>query len=104
MSFEIKDVVTPYGKAKGLSAEWENGQYCAILTPKGQIGCGIYDLDVMEEFGSVGAIAKGTTKKPLRKPEDLLNAKIVGVTPKASKYGIKIGMTGKEALELLFRK
>ena len=104
MKFEIKDIIMPYGTAKGLSAEWENGQYCAILTPKGQIGCAIYDINVMKEFNMVGAIAKGTPEKPLRTPEDLLDAKIIGVTPKASEYGIKIGMIGREALELLLKK
>ena len=52
----------------------------------------------------VGAIAKGTPEKPLRKPEDLYEAIIVGVTPKALDYGIKEGMSGKEALLLFLKK
>jgi len=104
MIYEVKDIDTPYGKAKGLSAEWENGQYCAILTPKGQIACAIFDLAVMEEFGMVGAIAKGTPENPLKKPEDLYEAIVVGVTPKALDYGIKEGMSGKEALLQLLKK
>ena len=90
MKFETTDINTPYGKAKGLSAEWENGQYCAILTPKGQIACSIFDLKVMNEFDMVGAIAKGTPKNPLKKPEDLYEAEIVGVSRKAKKLGLNI--------------
>jgi len=104
MKYEVKDIDTPYGNAKGLSAEWENGQYCAILTPKGQVACAIFDLAVMEEFGMVGAIAKGTPENPLRKPEDLYEAIVVGVTSKASAYGVKKGMSGREALLLLLKE
>ena len=104
MKYEVTDIDTPYGNAKGLSAEWENGQYCAILTSKGQVACAIFDLTVMEEFGMVGAIAKGTPENPLRKPEDLYEAIVVGVTSKASDYGIKEGMSGKEALHLLLKE
>jgi len=104
MKYEVTDIDTPYGNAKGLSAEWENGQYCAILTPKGQVACAIFDLAVMEEFGMVGAIAKGTPENPLRKPEDLYEAIVVGVTSKASAYGVKKGMSGRNALQLLLKE
>ncbi len=104
MKYEVKDIDTPYGNAKGLSAEWENGQYCAILTPKGQVACAIFDLAVMEEFGMVGAIAKGTPENPLRKPEDLYEAIVVGVTSKASACGVKKGMSGRDALQLLLKE
>ena len=104
MKYEVTDIDTPYGNAKGLSAEWENGQYCAILTPKGQVACAIFDLAVMEEFGMVGAIAKGTPENPLRKPEDLYEAIVVGVTSKASAYGVKKGMSGRDALQLLLKE
>lgn len=104
MKYEVTDIDTPYGKATGLSAEWENGQYCALLTPKGQVACAIFDLTVMEAFGMVGAIAKGTPENPLREPEDLYEAIVVGVTPKASGYGIQEGMSGKEALHLLLKE
>src|SRR5207244_443883 len=82
---------------------WEKGQYCAILTAAGIVGCGIYDLKTPAEFDQAIAIAKGTPACPLTEPEDLFNAKIVGVTPKAAGYGIKVGMTGREAAELMLQ-
>ena len=39
--------------------------------------------------------------KPLVNPEDLFEAKIVEATPQAQGLGIKIGMTGREAVEML---
>ena len=45
------------------------------------------------------AIARGTPENPLCEPEDLLEAKIVGCTPRARELGIEEGNTGREAVE-----
>lgn len=92
-----------HGEAIGMSHRWGNGQYCSILTKSGIVGCGIYDLKTAAEFGQAIAIAKGTPANPLIEPEDLFNAKIVGVTPKAESFGIHVGMTGREAAELMLQ-
>jgi uncharacterized protein YunC (DUF1805 family) len=91
------------GSAIGISNRWERGQYCSILTRAGIVGCGIYDLETAAEFGQAIAIAKGTPAKPLVEPEDLLEARIVGVTPQAQALGIAAGMTGREAVERMLR-
>lgn len=87
------------GVAIGTSQRWRGGQYCSILTEAGIVGCGIYDLKTAAEFGQAIAIAKGTPQKPLVEPDDLLEAKIVGITPKAAEMGIVVGMIGREAVE-----
>ena len=92
-----------HGTAIGLSHRWQAGQYCSILTQAGIVGCGIYDLETPAEFGQAIAIAKGTPEKPLVEPEDLYYAKIVGATPKARSFGIEIGMTGRQAVELMLQ-
>lgn len=91
------------GTAIGTSNRWHQGQYCSILTPAGIVGCGIYDLKVAAEFGQAIAIARGTPAKPLVDPEDLLDAKIVEATPQAEAHGIRAGMTGREAVELMLQ-
>ena len=91
------------GTALGISNRWERGQYCSILTRAGIVGCGIYDLKTPAEFGQAIAIAKGTPANPLVEPEDLFDAKIVGVTPQAEALGIRLGMTGREAVELMLK-
>ena len=89
---------TPEGQAIGASYSWPGGQYCAIHTARGIVGCGIFDVHVAGEFGMAVAIAKGTPANPLREPEDLYQAKIVDVSEPARKLGISPGMTGREAL------
>ena len=89
------------GCAVGISNRWRKGQYCMILTEAGLVGCGIYDVKTAGEFGQAVAIARGTPAKPLVDPEDLFEAKIVDATPHAKELGIQIGMTGREAVEIL---
>src|SRR6266852_4483363 len=89
------------GCAIGISNRWQKGQYCTILTEAGLVGCGIYDVKTAAVFGQAVAIARGTPEKPLVDPEDLFDAKIVDATPQAKAYGIQLGMTGREAVELL---
>ena len=89
------------GCATGISNRWRNGQYCVILTEAGLVGCGIYDVKTAAEFGQAVAIARGTPQQPLVDPEDLFEARIVDATPQAQALGIRPGMTGREAVELL---
>lgn len=91
------------GTAIGTYQLWSGGQYCSILTKAGIVGCAIYDLEVPAEFGQAIAICKGTPEQPLTIPQDLLDAKIVGTTPKAAELGIKVGCTGREAVELMLK-
>lgn len=87
------------GSALGVSNLWQQGQYCTIFTPVGLVGCGIYDIETPAEFGQAIAIAKGTPQQPLVTPHDLLDAKIVDLTPKAKEIGIELGDTGRVAVE-----
>lgn len=89
------------GEAVGSTYQWPGGQYCAIHTSRGLVGCGIYDIRSANEFNLVVAIARGTPQKPLRVPEDLFGAKILEVSQAAEKLGVRPGMTGREAVETL---
>ena len=96
---EQRTIETPFGAVIGASYAWNGGQYCAIHTPRGVVGCGIYDINCADEFSMAFAIAKGTPEHPLRQPEDLFDAKIVAVSRAASELGVSPGMTGLESLE-----
>jgi uncharacterized protein YunC (DUF1805 family) len=87
------------GEAIGSTYQWPGGQYCAIHTSKGLVGCGIYDIRSANEFSLAVAIARGTPAKPLREPEDLFGAKILEVSRAAEALGVAVGMTGREAVE-----
>lgn len=96
---EQRTLQTPHGECIGAAYAWEGGQYCAIHTHRGVVGCGIYDIACANEFGMAFALAKGTPDRPLREPEDLYDARIVALSEAAAAYGIEEGMTGLQALE-----
>lgn len=87
------------GQAIGTTYQWPGGQYCAIHTSRGLVGCGIYDIRAANEFNLAVAIARGTPQKPLREPQDLFQAKILEVSTAAEKLGVLPGMTGLQAVE-----
>jgi len=87
--------------AVGLEVSWTGSQFVMIIAEKGVVACGVIDRDVMERAGAAIAIARGTPEKQLVTVDDLLSAKIQDVTEKAAGYGVKTGMTGREALDIL---
>ena len=91
---------TEAGDVLGCSYRWPGGQYCAIHTDRGIVGCGLYDCAIASNFGMAVAVARGTPEHPLCEPEDLLDATIVDVSGPAAELGIAPGMTGLEALML----
>ncbi len=96
---ELRNIQTSSGTAIGAAYAWDGGQYCAIHTGRGMIGCGIFDIASADNFSMAVAIAKGTPEHPLCEPEDLFQARIVASSKEATKLGISAGMTGLEALE-----
>ncbi len=95
---EHRELDTPFGAAVGAAYAWDGGQYCAIHTHRGVVGCGIYDIECADKFGMAFAIARGTPEHPLREPEDLYEATIVAASTAAAAMGINPGMSGLEAL------
>lgn len=96
-------LTTSAGDALGCSYRWPGGQYCAIHTDRGIVGCGIYDCATAGRFGMAVAIARGTPEHPLCEPEDLLGARIVEISDPARHFGVAVGMTGAEALEKMLQ-
>lgn len=88
-------------KAEGLCVSWDDGQFVMIITDKGIISCGILDIKVADKFGFLATVSRGTPEKPLKTIDDLLSAKILEVSQKAKNFGIEVGMTAKQALEIL---
>jgi uncharacterized protein YunC (DUF1805 family) len=104
LGYSHRVLETPYGPVLGCSYRWPTGQYCAIHTDQGILGCGLYDCNVATKFSMPVAIARGTPEKPLREPEDLLDAKVAEVSEAAKQAGVVPGMTGLEAIACLLRR
>jgi uncharacterized protein YunC (DUF1805 family) len=62
---------------------------------KGSAGCAYLDIDTFERFDEACAII------PAGDFDKMLNAKVSAVTSQAEALGIEVGMSGREALEML---
>jgi uncharacterized protein YunC (DUF1805 family) len=68
-----------------------------IVAEKGFVMCGFLNLDAAEKLGVVAAVVSG-----VKTFEDVLEGEIKGVTSKAEALGVRVGMSGLEALKLMF--
>ena len=94
----IRQVLHASGYSYQRTRTWCRTGYALRKRKSGTVT--VYDLETPAEFGQAIAIAKGTPACPLVEPEDLLDARIVGSTPQAASLGIRLGITGREAVEL----
>lgn len=73
---------------------------CAV-TDRGMVGCGAYDVRALDRHGYPAARVRSSTGGLIATVDDLLRGEVFEVNGAAEKLGIKEGMSGREALELL---
>jgi uncharacterized protein YunC (DUF1805 family) len=72
-----------------------------VVTDIGMIGCGAFDVAALNNFSYPAARVKPSTGSTVTSIEDLLNGIIKDTNESAANIGIKVGMSGREALDLL---
>jgi uncharacterized protein YunC (DUF1805 family) len=72
-----------------------------VVTDVGMVGCGAFDVTALNNFGYPAAKVRPAQGSSIATIDDLLQGIIKEVNPAAEKLGIKAGITGKEALDLL---
>ncbi|WP_319508817.1 DUF1805 domain-containing protein [uncultured Methanolobus sp.] len=93
----VEKIELDNGSALGLSFQMQNAPLLVIRADKGFVMCGYLDMESAGALGDVAVKVKGVSTF-----DDVLQALVIGATQKAINLGIKVGMTGKEALELMF--
>jgi len=72
-----------------------------VVTDVGMVGCGAFDVAALNNFGYPAAKVRPAQGSSIANIEDLLQGIVKEVNPAAEKLGLKVGLTGREALELL---
>ena len=70
----------------------------AVVTDAGMVGCGAFDVAALEKFGYPAARVRPASGPSIDSIPDLLAGIIKDANGPAQKRGVKVGMTGKEAL------
>ncbi|MGB9675940.1 MAG: YunC family protein [Candidatus Bathyarchaeales archaeon] len=68
-----------------------------VVADRGFVMCGFLNVDVAERLGVAAAVVSG-----VRTFEDVLGASVKAVTGGAAALGVRVGMSGAEALKLMF--
>jgi uncharacterized protein YunC (DUF1805 family) len=72
-----------------------------VVTDEGMVGCGAFDVAALDKFGYPAARVKPSRGDSIATIDDLLTGVIKDANAAAVKKGIKVGMSGREALDLL---
>jgi uncharacterized protein YunC (DUF1805 family) len=88
------------GTAIGTMVELPKTRVLSISTGKGYVMCGVLNVPELDRIHPERRIIAARVIG-VREIEHLLHAKVVEATDEAKKLGIKEGMTGKEALEMM---
>ncbi len=72
-----------------------------VVTDVGMVGCGAFDVAALNNFCYPAAKVRPAQGNSIATIDDLLQGIVKEVNPAAEKLGLKVGLTGREALKLL---
>ncbi|VVB64592.1 Uncharacterised protein [uncultured archaeon] len=71
-----------------------------MVTDVRMVGCGAFDVSALNNFDYPAARVKPTRGSSVATIDDLLDGVIKEANEAATRLGIKVGMSGKEGLDL----
>lgn len=93
---ETRDIELKAGSAVGISIPMPNSNLVLAVGVRGFVMCGYLDLATAEKLKDAAAVVTG-----VKTVDELLDGKVKKVTPAAARRGVRVGMTGRQALEKL---
>jgi len=87
--------------AKGFIIPLGPANLVAVRTDMGLVGCGAFDVAALDKFSYPAAKVRPSLGPSIVDTDDILNGIVSEANRSAISRGIKTGMTGREALELL---
>jgi uncharacterized protein YunC (DUF1805 family) len=72
-----------------------------VIARKGLVGCGAIDVAALGKFGYPAARVRPVRSEVITTLEDLVSGVIREANRPAEQLGVQIGISGKEALDLL---
>ncbi len=73
----------------------------SVVTDVGMVGCGAFDVAALNNYGYPAAKIRPSKGRSIATIDDLMAGIIKEANPAAEKLGVKVGMVGREALDLL---
>ncbi|NYT05714.1 MAG: DUF1805 domain-containing protein [Methanomicrobiales archaeon] len=98
---QTEQVMLKNGEATGVVIPAGPVSIVAVIAAEGMVGCGAFDVEALGRFGYAAAAARAVSGPSITTVADLLAGEIVRVNGTARSRGVREGMSGKEALDLL---
>jgi uncharacterized protein YunC (DUF1805 family) len=73
----------------------------SVVTDMGMVGCGAFDVAALNNFSYPAAKVRPSRGDSIASIEDLMAGIVKEVNPAAERLGLKAGITGREALDML---
>ena len=70
-----------------------------VVTDIGMVGCGAFDVVALDGFGYPAARVRPTRGSTIASIDDLLVGEVKDANGAAVERGVKVGMSGREALD-----
>ncbi|MDY6987138.1 MAG: YunC family protein [Thermodesulfobacteriota bacterium] len=70
-----------------------------VTTDTGMVGCGAFDVAALDNFSYPAARVRPTRGSSIATTEDLFVGEVKDANEAATSLGVKIGMSGREALD-----
>ncbi|MBL0058385.1 MAG: DUF1805 domain-containing protein [Elusimicrobia bacterium] len=93
---KTREIIVGDKKALGVEIDLPGAPLILARGGQGFVMCGFLDLHTAEKVNAAAAVVRG-----VQSVDDLLAKPVVGVTAAALALGVKPGMTGYDALEIL---
>mgnify|MGYP001028566981 FL=1 len=88
-------------KAEGFIIPLGPANLVAVKTDVGMVGCGAFDIAALDSFSYPAAKVRPSLGPSIVDTDDILKGIVKEANRSAFGRGIRTGMTGREALELL---
>jgi uncharacterized protein YunC (DUF1805 family) len=93
---KTKDIPLGPKSAVGYQIDLPGAPLLVAQGDKGFVMCGYLDVTVANKFGTAAAVVRG-----VKTVDELMEKSVTDISVAAALLGVKIGMTGRQALSLL---
>lgn len=87
-------------KAEGVVFEFGPVNMVFAKTSSGMIGCGLFNAMMFDKFSFPAAVIKSVSG-PIKDLQGLLDGTVKEANESASKKGVMVGMSARQALEMM---
>ena len=101
MEIEQKKVRLSKKEADGFVIPLGPANLVAVMTDTGLVGCGAFDVAALDSFSYPAVKVRPAIGPSIVDTNDILTGIVKEANRSAMSRGIRTGMTGKQALELL---